>query len=232
MKEVRILIVDDDPSIRKFIRANLEARGYQVLSAEDGDEAVRIVEKEMPDLILLDIMMPKINGFEVCQRIRQWSGVPIIMLSARAGEMDKVTCLDCGADDYLTKPFSLKELLSRIKAVLRRTQGDGDAVIPSKYRCGDLQVDIAANRVSLKGENIDLTATEYKILTYLVVNAGRILTQDQILKKVWGEEYAGDNHLLQASMARLRRKLQDDFKNPKYILTRIGIGYELRQKPK
>lgn len=228
MKTPIILVVDDDQSIRKFVRANLVARGYEVLLAADGEEGIQIIEKELPDLVLLDIMMPKINGFEVCRRIREWSKVPIIMLSARAGETDKVSCLDCGADDYLTKPFSLKELLSRINAVLRRTQGHGDAITTPKYRYDDLEVDLAANRVSLKGKNIDLTGTEYKILSCLVTNAGRVLTPDQILTKVWGEEYAGDNHLLQSSMARLRRKLQDDFRNSKYIATKIGIGYELR----
>jgi len=230
MKKSRILVVDDDPSIRKFLRANLEKRDYAVLQAGDGEEAIQVIEQELPDLVLLDIMMPKLDGFTVCRRVREWSRIHIIMLSARQGEMDKVECLDCGADDYLTKPFSLRELLSRINAVLRRCQGD-TAVFNPLYTCGDLKIDLACRKVFLAGEEIKLTATEYKIISYLAVNAGRVLTPDQILVKVWGEDYAGDNHLLQSHLARLRAKLHEDTRNPRYILTRIGIGYELRQGP-
>jgi DNA-binding response OmpR family regulator len=227
MKTSRILIVDDDPAIRKFIRANLTARGYEVLLAFDGEEGLRVLETEMPDLILLDIMMPKVDGLEVCRRVREWSKIPIIMLSARAGEMDKVKCLDCGADDYLTKPFSLKELLSRIKAVLRRTGNGEQKTTVYRYQIGDLVIDLNQNRVSLNQKDVSLTATEFKIMSYLAVNAGRILTYDQILTKVWGEEYAGDNHLLQVSMARIRKKLSDDGKKSQYFENRIGIGYSM-----
>jgi DNA-binding response OmpR family regulator len=229
MKTQQILVVDDDPAIRKFVKANLEAREYQVLLAVDGDEALILLDNAMPDLILLDIMMPKLDGFEVCRRVREWSNIPIIMLSAREGETDKVRCLDCGADDYLTKPFSLKELLSRIKAVLRRAQDNGNLMVLPKYHYDDLEVDLSQNTVRLNGAELLLTGTEYKILSYLVANAGRLITPDQILGKVWGEEFLGDNHLIQVNMARLRKRLQDNGREPRYIETRSGIGYMLKQ---
>lgn len=228
MKSVRILIVDDDPAIRKFIRANLEARSYQVFLAADGEEGIKIIEAELPDLVLLDIMMPGVDGLEVCRRIRTWSEIPIIMLSAREGEMDKVKCLDCGADDYLTKPFSLAELLARIKAVLRRTHDNAENVIQSRYCQGDLEVDLGQNRVILEGQDITLTKTEFKILSYLVVNAGRVITANQILSRVWGEDYIGDNHMVQVFIARLRKRLKDTSKEAKYIETRSGIGYLIK----
>ena len=225
MKKQRILIVDDDPAIRKFIKANLEARDYEVLQASDGDEGLKVIEAELPDLILLDIMMPKVNGLEVCRRVREWYEIPIIILSAREGEMDKVKCLDCGADDYLTKPFSLRELLSRIKAVLRRSQASENTTGLSKFVKDDLEVDFTRNTALLKGQVLDLTAIENKILCYLASNAGRIITPNQLLEHVWGEEYVGDYSVLQVNVCRLRSKLQDDAKNPRYIKTKPGIGY-------
>jgi DNA-binding response OmpR family regulator len=225
VKLTTILIVDDDPSIRKFVRANLEARGYSVVLAADGDEAIKSVEKELPDLIILDIMMPKIDGFEVCRQIREWSKIPILMLSAREDETDKVRCLDCGADDYLTKPFSLKELLSRINAVLRRTRDTLNNSADSRFLHGDLIVDFSRHVVTLDGKMVGLTAVEDKILHYLTLNAGRIVTSNQLLEEVWGEEYFGDFRVLQVNICRLRRKLKDSAKKPKYILTKPGIGY-------
>lgn len=227
MKKPRILIVDDDPAIRKFIKANLEAREYEVLTASDGEEGIKIVETEMPDLILLDIMMPKVNGFEVCRRVREWTQIPIVMLSAREGEMDKVKCLDYGADDYLTKPFALRELLSRIKAVIRRSQSSSLTARPSKFVKDDLVVDFAGNTVTLKGQALDLTAIENKILCYLAVNAGRIITPNQLLEHIWGEGYAGEYSVLQVNICRLRTKIQDDAKHPRFIKTKPGIGYML-----
>jgi DNA-binding response OmpR family regulator len=225
MKPSRILVVDDDPTIRKFVRVNLEIRDFQVLLASDGDEALKVIEKELPDLIILDIMMPKIDGFTVCQRVREWSKIPIIMLSARDSEQDKVRCLDCGADDYLTKPFSLRELLSRIKAVLRRAQDTGSASLQPHFRLNDLEVDLASNTILLGGQDVRLTATEHKLLTYLTINAGRVITPDQLLEKVWGEDFIGEDRLLQVNICRLRHKLKDSAKNSRYIRTRPGIGY-------
>jgi DNA-binding response OmpR family regulator len=225
MKQTTILVVDDDSSIRKFVRANLEARDYLVLLAADGDEAIKAVEKESPDLVILDIMMPKIDGFEVCRQIREWSKIPIIMLSAREGEIDKVRCLDCGADDYLTKPFSLKELLSRINAVLRRTRDSLKNSAVASYQYGDLEVDFGRHTVTLNGNLVGLTAVEDKLLHYLTLNAGRIVTSNQLLEEVWGEEYFGDFRVLQVNICRLRNKLGDSAKKPRYILTKPGIGY-------
>ena len=226
MKETRILIVDDDSSIRKFIRANLEARDYQVLLAGDGEEAIKMIEAELPDLILLDIMMPKMDGFTVCRQLREWTEIPIIMLTARDSETDKVKCLDAGADDYLTKPFSLKELLSRIKAILRRANSKGPPA-NSKFQKAGLVVDFARNIVMLNNEIIDLTAAEHKLLLYLASNAGRVLTPNQLLEKVWGEEYLGDYRILQVNICRLRKKLKDNIKKPAYIQTKTGIGYTM-----
>jgi len=227
MKTNSILVVDDDPSIRKFVRANLEARDYRVLLAVDGDDAIRTIEQELPDLIILDIMMPRVNGLEVCQRVREWSDIPIIMLSARDNEDDKVRCLDCGADDYLTKPFSLKELLSRIKAVLRRYQENSKSNT-ARYKTGDLEVDFNRHIVTNHGAEINLTATEYKILSYLAINAGKVITPNQILGEVWGDQYLGDFRLLQVNICRLRKKLNDNSKEPRYIITKPGIGYTLQ----
>jgi DNA-binding response OmpR family regulator len=229
MKAAKVLIVDDDPAIRKFIRANLEARDYEVLLSPDGEEALKTLEKEKPDLIILDIMMPNIDGFEVCRRVREWSQIPIIMLSARDGENDKVRCLDCGADDYLTKPFSLKELLSRIAAVLRRTRIENTENPQPIFQSGEMELDFSRHTVTLKGETVDLTSCEYKILSYLALNAGRIITPNQILEKVWGEEYLGDFRIIQVNMCRLRRKLKDDAKNPYLIQTKPGIGYVINR---
>jgi DNA-binding response OmpR family regulator len=225
MKPSRILVVDDDPVIRKFVRVNLEARDYEVLVAEDGDEAQKIIETEIPDLIILDITMPKMDGFTVCQQVREWSKIPIIMLSARDSEQDKVRCFDSGADDYLTKPFSLKELLSRIKAVLRRVQDTSNTPQQRHYRLKDLDVDLVSNIILLEGQDVRLTATEQKLLIYLTINAGRVITIDQLLEKVWGEEFIGEDRLLQVNICRLRRKLKDSARNSRYIRTRPGIGY-------
>ena len=224
MKATRILIVDDEAPIRKFVRANLEARGYEILMAVDGEESIKIIEKELPDLILLDIMMPKLDGFEVCRRVREWSTIPIIMLTARDTEIDKVRCLDCGADDYLTKPFSLKELFARIKAVLRRSQENTVIKTHSKFVYKMLEVDFASNTVKINKQIVNLTHVESKIIQYLCQNPGRIITSGQLIENVWGDEYVGDYGILQVNISRLRKKLNDE-KVREYIQTKPGIGY-------
>jgi DNA-binding response OmpR family regulator len=229
MKMDTILIVDDDPAIRKFVGANLEARGYKVLQADDGEKAMQVLEEETPDLILLDIMMPRMNGLEVCRKVREWSKMPIIILSARESENDKVNCLDYGADDYLTKPFSLVELLSRVKAVLRRTRDNSSTAFQPKYTIGDLEVDLNQNKAWIKKQELVLSDIQFNILAYLIANAGRIIAPDQILKRVWGEDYIGDSHLVQVNIARLRKRLGELGKDD-LIETRTGIGYVI-QKP-
>jgi DNA-binding response OmpR family regulator len=225
MRRPRILIVDDEPAIRKFVRANLEARGFEALVAADGDEAIQIIEKELPDLIILDIMMPKVDGFEVCRQVREWSQIPIVILSARGGEMDKVKCLEMGADDYITKPFGVDELMARVKAVMRRVQALEDSSNLPAFAYSELTVDFAKHLVNLGSETIKLTATEYRMLAYLAMNAGRVVTANQMLEHVWGDDYSGEDHLLQVNIGRLRQKLQDNARDPKYIQTKAGIGY-------
>jgi len=220
----RILITDDDPAILKFVRANLKVEGYDILTATDGVEALKVFESEMPDLVILDIVMPNVDGFEVCQQLRGWSKVPIIMLSARGYQEDKVKCLSLGADDYISKPFGIEELIARVKAVMRRTYHQENNDRPA-LRCYDLVIDFARHRVTRDGREIDLTGTEFRLISYLANNTDRILTTDQILKTVWGEEYSGESHLLHVNIGRLRQKLEDDARNPRYILTKPGIGY-------
>jgi DNA-binding response OmpR family regulator len=225
MHKPLILVVDDEPAIRKFVRANLEARDFEVKLACDGSEAIEILEKDLPDLLILDISMPKMDGFEVCKRVREWSQIPIIILSARGTELDKVKCLESGADDYITKPFGVDELMARVKAVMRRVQSSKEtATLPAYVNC-DLEVDFAKHLVTLGSENINLTATEYRMLSYLALNAGRVITGTQLLDHVWGEDYSGSDHLLQVNIGRLRQKLGDSARDPKYIQTKAGIGY-------
>jgi DNA-binding response OmpR family regulator len=230
MMKPKILIVDDDPLIRKFIRANLEIRNYEVLLAENGIAALEVLRKESVDLVLLDIMMPKLDGFEVCRSLREWSKVPIIILSAKDGETDKLRCLEIGADDYLTKPFSLNELLTRIKVVLRRAQKSQYPVAASRFGDGELEIDFNRQTVLLSGKDIPLTATEYKILTFLAANAGRIVAPEFILEKVWGQKCMEKNRLLWVNMCRLRKKLNSEKGRNGYIQTRPGMGYYLQEK--
>jgi DNA-binding response OmpR family regulator len=207
----------------------LRLDGYRVITANNGHEALEHLNHEMPDLILLDIMMPEINGYDLCQRIREFSQVPIIMLTAKDSEQDMIDGLDVGADDYITKPFLSRELLARIRASLRRTRLWDERPSPP-FQLDDLTVDFDNHRVQRNGKEICPTATEYRLLSYLARNAGRVLTADAILNVVWGEGYYGDVHLLQSTMANLRSKLGDNARRPKYILTRSGIGYMMRKE--
>jgi DNA-binding response OmpR family regulator len=227
MRKPRILIADDEVAIRKFVRANLEARDYETITAMDGSEAVAAIEKELPDLLILDLMMPKMDGFQVCHQVREWSQVPIIILSARSGEIDKVKCLEMGADDYITKPFGVDELMARVKAVMRRVKASRETTSLPVYSYAGLMVDFAKHLVTLGDNNVNLTATEYKMLSYLAMNSGRVITATQLLDHVWGEEYSGADHLLQVNIGRLRQKLGDNARDPKYIQTKAGIGYML-----
>ena len=192
MIKTRILVVDDELSLIKFLRANLEAKGYEVLAAVDGAEALQTFEMELPDLVILDIMMPKVDGFEVCRRLREWSQIPIIMLSARGDEQDKVKCLDLGADDYITKPFGASELIARVSAVLRRTEKAGIIPTQPSFTSGDLQVNFVKRQVTIAGKEVKLTPTEYSLLQEFVLNAGKVLTHTHLLNNVWGSEYRED----------------------------------------
>jgi DNA-binding response OmpR family regulator len=207
-----------------MIKRMLELEGFQALIANNGETALKTFEKETPDLILLDIMMPDMDGYTVCQRIREFSQVPVIMVTARGDDKEKVAGLNIGADDYVTKPFSASELAARVRAVLRRINSQ-DRPTEAVFRYQDLVVDFSSHRVMVNNNELKLTSTEYKLLSYITLNAGRVITPDQLLHKVWGEEYIGAPHLLQVNIARLRKKLGDNAKKPTYIMTRPGIGY-------
>ncbi len=224
MKKTRILIVDDEPETIKYLSANLRARGYEVLTAEDGRTALQVFQESVVDLIILDIMMPGPDGFEVCQAIRRQSNVPIIMLSARGREKDVVRALDLGADDYLTKPFGVEEMLARVRAVLRRAVQAPTAPRPP-LTIGELTIDFAARRVTVSGREIQLTPTEYDLLSHLALNAGRVLTHRALLQAVWGPEYGDETEYLWTYIRRLRRKIEPDPTTPRYILTHPGVGY-------
>ena len=225
-RKASILVVDDEVRTLRMLQHMLELEGYRVITAISGETAIDVFEVETPDLVLLDILMPSMDGFEVCRCIREFSQLPIIMVTAKDGEMDKIEGLDAGADDYVTKPFTASELMARVRASLRRTRLWGEHPVPT-FQLSDLVIDFAAHRVTVKGEEKLLTATEYRLLSYLARNIQCILTPDAILTNVWGEGYYGETHLLQATVARLRTKIGDDAKKPKYILTRHGVGYTM-----
>ncbi len=228
MNKTRILVVDDELSIIKFLRANLVDKRYEVLVAMNGVEALETFEKELPDLMILDIMMPKMNGFEVCRRLREWSQVPIIMLSARGDESDKVKCLDLGADDYITKPFGASELIARVKAVMRRTETAATIPTQPSFTSGDLQINFVKRQVTIAGKEVKLTPTEYSLLQELALNAGKVLTHIHLLNKVWGPEYREEREYLHVFIRRLRAKIEPAPTNPRYIVTVPGVGYQFK----
>jgi DNA-binding response OmpR family regulator len=233
-KKTTILAADDDPQLLRLMTRNLQLEGYDVLAASDGQQALELVESNAPDLVLLDVMMPKMDGFTVCYRVREFSAVPIIIVTARGQDQDKVRGLDLGADDYLTKPFSVDELLARVRAVLRRAQfttREHSQGLRATTATGNLLVDYSQHMVIMNGQEIALTPTEYRIIAYLAQNVGRVVTQDLLLEHVWGPEYLGESHMLQVNINRLRRKMEIDATQPHYILTKVGVGYSLASLP-
>ena len=221
----RILVVDDEPRYLRLLDANLRTDGCEVVTAQDGLEAIDIFSSQPIDLILLDIMMPKLDGFETCQRIREYSNVPIIMLTAKGDEKDRIRGLDLGADDYLTKPFSATELLARVRAVLRRAQVSLNSGQARYFTHGDLRIDFARAEVWREGKPISLSATEYRLLLQFVHNIGKILSAEELLARIWGPEYRKDREVLWVSIARLRQKLEKDPHSPVHIVTKTGLGY-------
>ncbi len=221
----RVLIVDDEPRYLRLLEANLRTEGYEVFTAQDGEQALEMFSTHPVDLILLDIMMPRLDGFGVTQRIRQFSNVPIIILTAKGEERDRVRGLDLGADDYLVKPFSATELLARVRAVLRRAQPTPPVGQSRFFRHGDLRIDFARAEVWRGDQEISLSATEYRLLLQFVNNVGRVLTSEELLASVWGEDYKDEKEILWVSIARLRQKLEEDPRNPRHIVTRAGLGY-------
>jgi two-component system KDP operon response regulator KdpE len=225
MKKIRILVAEDEPRYIWAIQTNLEARDYEVLTATDGQQAIDLAADAQPDLILLDIKMPVVNGYEACRRIREFSTVPIIMITAMAEEADKVLGLDLGADDYVTKPFSVPELLARVRAALRRIEFAEGVPSDSTYAAGELRVDFAQHRAFIRGQEVELTPTEYRLLCELVKQPGRVLVSDYLTERVWGPGYEEGDKLIRQAIHRLRRKIEADPRHPEYIRTRPGLGY-------
>jgi two-component system KDP operon response regulator KdpE len=223
----RVLVADDDPLIQRLVRTHLDRAGFRVLTAPDGEAALDMAAAEQPDLIVLDLMLPKLDGFEVCKRIREFSLVPIVMLTARGEQVDKLRGFEVGADDYLTKPFSPPELLARVRAVLRRSQQGATGAAPSVVRCGALTIDFVRRRVLVQEALIKLTPTEFQLLQQLALNAGKVLSHAELLTSVWGPEYRDDRDYLWAYVRHLRRKLEPDVEHPRYILSEPGYGYVL-----
>ena len=223
-----ILVVDDEPRVVELIRMNLEAEGFRVVSATGGYQALEKIAKELPDLVVLDIMMPDMDGFETLRRLRDVSSIPVIILSVRGQESDRVRGLDLGADDYITKPFSPREFVSRIRAVLRRTEvktaGEGREVIVDD----ELRINFDECKVVVRGQEIRLRPTEYRLLFQLVSNAGRLLTHKMLLSRVWGPEYRDEDQYVRLYIAYLRHKIEKDVKAPKYILSERGLGYRFK----
>jgi len=228
----RILVVDDEVRYQRLLDANLRTDGYEVVAASDGVEAIEIFSSQPIDLILLDVMMPNLGGFETCQRIREYSSVPIIMLTAKGDEKDRVRGLDLGADDYLTKPFSATELLARVRAVLRRAQVSTDITQARYFTHGDIRVDFARAEVWRDNETepIPLSATEYRLFLQFVHNAGKIMSAEDLLTSIWGPEYRKEKEILWVSIARLRQKLEKTPHSPTHIVTRTGLGYFMPPK--
>ncbi|HEY6406740.1 MAG TPA: response regulator transcription factor [Ktedonobacteraceae bacterium] len=224
-KAKRILLAEDEMVLRDFVSRNLRARGFEVLEASNGLEALAVWEREDPHLLILDIMMPRMDGLEVCRRVREHSAVPIIVLTALDVESEKVSALDLGADDYLTKPFGVEELLARVRAVLRRTHWEAIPLAGGIKQFGDLEIDLAGHIVRLRGAEVRLSPTEFSLLGQLITKAGKVLTHRMLLQSIWGPEYGGEAEYLRVYINRLRQKLEPDPAHPRYFLTEPGVGY-------
>jgi two-component system KDP operon response regulator KdpE len=224
-----VLVVDDEKSLRDFVRRNLEVRGINVLTASNGLEALAIFNTQPVDLVILDIMMPRLDGLETTRRIRQTSLVPIIILTALGEESDKIRAFDLGADDYLTKPFGIGELLGRVKAVLRRVRWSETNAPDERIVRGEICADLGRHEVTVKEQRVELTPTEFNLLVYMMQNAGKVLSHRAILQNVWGPEYGEEAEYLRVYMGRLRQKIEEDPMHPKYLHTERGIGYRFEE---
>ena len=221
----RILVVDDEPRYQKLLRVNLEPEGYEVIAAGNGQEALEKISSHHPDLVILDIMMPVLDGIATCERIREFSNVPVIILTAKGEESDRVAGLNVGADDYVVKPFSATELVARVRAVLRRTQTSEQGIPSSYFIHGNLKIDFSRAEVWKENTPVSLSATEYKLLIQFANNVGEVLTAENLLTAVWGPGYGEDKEILWVSIARLRQKLEDKSSGHQHIVTRTGMGY-------
>lgn len=223
-----LLVIDDEPQIRKFLRISLSAQGYRVVEAANGREGLAQAALVQPDLVVLDLGLPDLDGQEVLRELREWSSVPVLVLSVRASEGEKVLALDGGANDYVTKPFGIQEFLARVRVLLRQA-GEGEPQREARVDSGDLSVDFAYRRVSLAGQEIALTRKEYAVLALLARHLGRVVTQQQLLRDIWGPSHAEDSHYLRVVVGHLRHKLGDDPAAPRFIVTEAGVGYRLRE---
>lgn len=223
-----VLVIEDEAPIRRFLKMTLSSQGYEYMEAITGQEGMLKVASEKPDIVILDLGLPDMDGLEVTKQLREWTPIPIIVLSARGQEKDKVEALDAGADDYLTKPFGVAELMARARVALRRatTTSDGEAL--STFKIGDIEVDFLKRQVTSNGEELHLTPIEYKLLSTLIKYSGRVVTHNHLLREAWGAEYSGETHYLRVYMAQLRRKLEKNPAQPKFLITEPGVGYRLR----
>ncbi len=222
--KVRVLVVDDEPAIRRFLHASLVAHGYEIFEASTGHEALSGAAAHHPDLIILDLGLPDVEGIEVTRQLREWSKIPIIILSVRERESEKIAALDAGADDYLTKPFGIGELIARMRAALRHTTTETESV----FILAELKMDLGRHLVTLSDHEVQLTPTEYNLLRVLVMNAGKVITHHQLLRQVWGVGFEEEAHMLRVNISNLRRKIEPDPTRPRYIVTEPGVGYRLR----
>lgn len=223
----KILVVDDEPNIVEVVEAYLRKEGFQVVTAENGEKALRVFKEEVIHLVVLDLMLPKISGEEICNKIRAVSDVPIIMLTAKSEEEDKISGLAIGADDYLTKPFSVRELVGRVKALIRRTYRDSSPLADYLlFNNGDLEVQIKKMKVKKAGEYVNLTTNEFKVLLALLTNPGQVFSREQLVQKAFGEDYEGFDRTIDSYIKNIRQKIEDNHKEPKYIITVYGMGYK------
>ena len=228
----KVLVVEDEQSISNFISTILSANDYDVLAVRTGEEALTMISSHCPDLIVLDLGLPDMDGIEVLKSVRKWSNLPVVVVSARQHENDKVEALDCGADDYLTKPFGTDELLARVRAAIRHTRttlANSQIAQSGKFTTGELTIDYDKHQVLLRGENAKLTVNEYKIVSLLGKYAGKVLTYDFIIRELWGPKARTDNQILRVNMANIRRKIEKDPAQPEYIFTEVGVGYRMRE---
>jgi two-component system KDP operon response regulator KdpE len=225
--KVNILVIEDEPPLRKFLRVTLQSQGYHVVEATTAEEGLNRAAAAPPDLMILDLGLPDLDGIDVARRLREWTATPIIVVSARGKEQDKVVALDAGADDYLTKPFGVAELLARVRAALRRQAAARQDTGEPVFELPGLRVDLARREVTVRGKVVHLTPNEFRLLSVLVKNAGRVLTHRQLLQEVWGPDSARENHYLRVYVNQLRQKLEEDPTRPVYLLTEPGVGYRL-----
>ena len=228
----KILVVEDEKSIAHFIATVLNNNGYEAMRARTGQEALSMVSSHCPDLIILDLGLPDMDGMDLLKNIRGWSGLPVVVVSARSHERDKVAALDAGADDYLTKPFGTAELLARVRTAIRHTRTvstNTEIALQGTYSVGDLVVDFNKHQALVRGENVKLTLSEFRIVSLLAKHAGKVLTYDFIMKELWGPRAGGDNQILRVNMANIRRKIEDNPAEPKYLFTEVGVGYRIAE---